>query len=146
LTKEIAFKNVYYVINYGDIANDSQDDLSLVQNAINTLLKSGEGVFFFPTGTDDLIMKTDVNLRVEKPIFTNARNSLFAPSLHLTLAKYKILFLGNSTDNSTAFKTIRNNFTSGQNACNSGLVYLDKIRENNELSVIIGAKAGYTMA
>lgn len=143
-TSELPWANVHSILSYGAIADDNQDDLAAVQNAINTLTASGGGVLFFPAGTynfsDDLIMKTGVILRGETPAVADAKNDGFAPTSRMAFPKYEPSFSGTGTDNATAFKVIHNE----EGASNIGLVYLDINRAALKLSVPLGNIEGYS--
>ena len=106
-------------LNVGELTYDSA-----VVRAFRSLGVAG-GTIFFPSGTylfsNDIDLPTNIILRGEIPVETDARKTSFAPLSRLVFPEYIPSFTDTGTPNNTAFKAIK----STGDVQNQALVYLD---------------------
>lgn len=121
-TNELPWENVYNINDYVNQGNTWDARLNAAQNAISS---NGGGVIFFPSGTynftNDVILKDGIILRGATPPTNNALDSNYAPPTRFIFPQYVPTFTGSGTPNSTAFKSIRADFT----ASNIGVINID---------------------
>jgi hypothetical protein len=136
-TDEIAWGNVFNILDYGGVADGVTDNGAAAAMAIDAASASGGGVVYFPAGeyyfAENLYLKNGVVLRGELPaLVTSAKTDGFAPPSKLRFPVYSPTFTGNGTDNATAFKKIYT--TSPQTDSNLGAAWLDVNRAGFKLN------------
>lgn len=128
-TQVLRWSNIFNVTTYGAVANDNQDDLQAIKQAIDAASQSGGGIVYFPTGvynvSDSLILKPGVVLRGDDPTgITSAKVAGYQPPSRLEFPQYifdTTAFGGAGYPVTSAFKTITNT----PDARNIGVVNLD---------------------
>lgn len=127
-TDSIAWHRVWSISDFEDTTM-----VARYNKARDFVAQQGGGVLFFPAGTyqfeNSIQIRSGVVIRGETPLFTIAKDSLFAPSTRFVFPRYIPTDTGLGTPNSTAFKSI----SAMAHTSNAGMVYVDVDRASVSL-------------